>query len=45
MMLKVPIRRIGGIHMQLNAGLEHLDGLLPVKIVIANESANTPFEM
>jgi len=31
-MLKVPVR---SIDMQLNAGLEDLDGFLPVEIVIA----------
>ena len=42
-MLKVPIRRIGGIHMQLNTDLEDLDGFLPVDVVVTNEGSHAPF--
>ena len=45
MVFEVPVGRIGSIYVQLNAGLEYLDGLLPVEVVIADEGANTPFEM
>ena len=45
MMLKVPIRRIGGIHMQLNTDLEDLDGFLPVDVVVTNEGSHAPFEI
>jgi hypothetical protein len=45
MMFKVPVRGIGRIHMQLNAGLEYLDGLLPVEVVVTNEGSHAPFEI
>jgi len=44
-MFDVPVRRIRGIHMQLNANLEHLHGLLPVEVVVADKSSQTPFEI
>ena len=31
--------------MQLNTDLEHLDGLLPVEVVITDEGSHTPFEI
>ena len=31
--------------MQLNTGLEYLDSLLPIKIVVADECGDTPFEI
>jgi len=31
--------------MQLNAGLEYLDGLLPVEVVIADKVADAPLEI
>ena len=31
--------------MQLNASLEHLDGLLPVDVVVTNEGSHAPFEI
>ena len=45
MMLKVPIRRIGGIHMQQNTGLEYLDSFLPIKVVVTDEGGHAPFEI
>ena len=45
MMFKVPVRGIGRIDMQLNAGLEDLDGLLPVEVVVTNEGSHAPFEI
>ena len=30
--------------MQLNADLEHLDSLLPVEVVVADECGDTPLE-
>ena len=38
MMLEVPVRRIGSIHMQLYADLEDVHRLLPVKVAVADES-------
>ena len=43
-MLKVPVRGIGSIGMQLNASLEYLDSLLPIKIVVTDEVGDAPFE-
>ena len=31
--------------MQLNAGLEYLDGLLPVEVVVGDEGSHAPFEI
>ena len=45
MMLEVPVRGIGRIHMQLNADLEDLDGLLPVEVVVSNEGGQAPLEI
>ena len=45
MMLEVPVRDIGSIHMQLNADLEHLDSLLPIDVVVTNEGSHAPFEI
>jgi hypothetical protein len=44
-MLKVPVGSIRSIHMQLNADLEYLDGLLPVEVVVADKVADAPFEI
>ena len=45
MMLEVPVRGIRSIGMQLNASLENLDSLLPVEVVVADESGHAPFEI
>ena len=45
MMLKVPVRSIGSIHVQLNADLEDLDSLLPVEVVVSDKSSQTPLEI
>ena len=45
MMLDIPIRGIRSIYVQLNADLEDLHCLLPVKVVIADEGVDTPFEI
>ena len=45
MMLEVPVRGIGSIDMQLNTSFEYLDSLLPVEVVITNESGDAPFEI
>jgi hypothetical protein len=44
-MLKVPVGRIGSIHMKLNADLEDLHSLLPVEVVVADEGGHAPFEI
>jgi hypothetical protein len=44
-MLKVPVRSIRSIDMQLNTDLEYLDGLLPVEVVVADEGGQRPFEI
>jgi hypothetical protein len=44
-MLEVPVRRIRSIHMQLNADLEYLHGLLPIEVVIADEGGHAPFKI
>ena len=31
--------------MQLNAGLEYLDSLLPAEIIVTNECSHAPFEI
>jgi len=31
--------------MQLNTGLEYIDSLLPVEIIVADECGDTPFEI
>jgi hypothetical protein len=45
MMLKVPVGSVRSIHMQLNAGLEYLDGLLPVEVVVGNEGSHAALEI
>jgi len=45
MMLKVPVRCIRSIDMQLNAGLEYLDSLLPVEVVVADEGGDAPLKI
>jgi hypothetical protein len=45
MMLKVPVRSIRSIGMQLNASLEDLDGLFPVEVVVSNEGSHALFEI
>ena len=45
MMLKVPVRSVRSIDMQLNAGLEYLDGLLPVEVVVGNEGSHAALEI
>ena len=31
--------------MQLNAGLEYIDSLLPVEVVVSDEGGDAPFEI
>ena len=45
MMFKVPVRGIGRIHLKLYAGLEYLNGLLPVEVVVADEGGDAPLEI
>ena len=45
MMLEVPVRSIRSVHMQLNADLEYLHGLLPIDVVVSNEGGHAPFEI
>ena len=45
MVFEVPVRGIRNIHVQLNASLEYLDGLLPVEVVIADEGVDAPFKI
>ena len=45
MMLDVPVGRIRSVYVQLNACFEHLHSLLPVEIVVGDESDHAPFEI
>ena len=45
MMLEVPVRGIGRIHMQFYASLENLHGFLPVEVIVADEGGHAPLEI
>ena len=45
MVFEVPVRGIRNIHVQLNAGLENLDSLLPVEVLVTDEGVDAPFKI
>jgi hypothetical protein len=45
MVFEVPVRRIRSIGMQLNAGLEYLNSLLSVEIIVTDEGVDAPLEI
>jgi len=45
MMLEVPVGSIGRIDMQFYASLEDLDGFLPIKVIVTDESVDAALEI
>jgi hypothetical protein len=45
MMLKIPVRGIRSIDMQLYADLEDLDSLLPAEVIVVDESGDAALKI